>query len=489
MTKLTTPDLSADPGEPLASLEALLALRPAAAQAAEPPPQAPSPPAPERTPGGAVEILQASPARVPPFQDNPGAELLFIHAGTPESTLAQAWMRRVLDGAHLHSARFQSSVPEQVLLLVPHVMFIHFDVPVIELATRLVAQLRDAHPQLPVVAVGRMKHAQCTLAALRAGVRDFLDLDGPNQAAQATVQQLLQRSPEPSLGDGAAAPLTAILAARAGLGTSLLAAHLAWHLQLRLQDALEPEPAGTAADGEPLDALLIDLGSPHGDSGLYLDTPGDFSFVDAARNLRRFDRRLASSGLARHVDGLRLLALPRQQPLPHDLAHASTDLLMLRLRQYFRHVVADLGAVAQTDLATRVALRANRIWVVCDQSIASVVSTVELLRQLIAQKADRSRMQLIVNRYDHRLSLDAEQISRQLQLPLLAVIPERRATLAQSVNQGRLLPARQRSEPYVQAIGCLVEALLASHRVRPASTAPAGGLGRIVQRLRTLATP
>src|SRR5256885_8762690 len=52
----------------------------------------------------------AAPRPTPqPLDDDLQVELLFIHAGTPESSLAQAWLQHMLDGARLHVARFQRS--------------------------------------------------------------------------------------------------------------------------------------------------------------------------------------------------------------------------------------------------------------------------------------------------------------------------------------------------------------------------------------------
>ena len=140
------------------------------------------------------------------------------------------------------------------------------------------------------------------LAALRAGVQDFLDVDGPVQAAHQTVIDLIKRVP-PSASGMPNAPLTAIMSARAGLGSSLMASHLAWYLQKRLHGTTAvPGKDATPREisNETLDGLLIDLGFPSGDCGLYLGTLGDFDFIEAVNNLRRFDRRLASTGLARH---------------------------------------------------------------------------------------------------------------------------------------------------------------------------------------------
>lgn len=434
----------------------------------------------QNKPARALEVLQAQAVRTTSCADLEG-ELLLVHAGTEEGTVASHWMRQVLDGASLHSARFQDNLGEQVLLLQPQLVLIHFDLPVLELAARLVEQLRSNHPQLAIVAVGRMRNPQSTLAALRAGVKEFLDLDDNSQSVQNTVRGLMARTPTAVADTGKSAPLTALVAARAGTGCSLLASHLALYLQQRLQ---AHNGAASAPAQEPieaaLDTLLIDLGHPASDCAMYLNCFGEFDFLAAVHNLRRFDRKLAASALAKQAQGLRLLALPKQHS-KHEPAPADTDLIVLRLRQYFRHVIADLGAVQPSDLGLRVAVRASQIWVVCEQTVASVVSTTQLLEQLVSHKVDQKRLQLIVNRYDARLELEPEQIAKQLQVPLLAQVPERRIPLTQAINQGALLPTTLHREPYVQELNRLSEHLVKLHQLQPALKAQSG-LSRLFNR-------
>lgn len=473
-----TPEVASEPsGLPdlttPTTLEALLAMRPATTGRLE---KVAGPVLVADTPAVAPIAVEVTAENLPALDIN--ASLLFIHAGTTEGVLARTWVQRMCNNTQVRLVQFHENAVEQVQRHQPQAVLIHFDPSSIDAATQLVAQLQIASPHLPRVAIGHIKHPQCVLAALRSGVQDFLDVDGPMQTAQKTVRELIERVPS-TQPENASAPLTAILSARAGLGSSLLASHLAWYLQEGLS------AAGQTAGEEALDGLLIDLGSPNGDCSLYLNTSSEFTFLDAVNNLRRFDRRLASSGLARHSSGLRTLILPRQSGLLREVSYADVDALIQRLRQYFRHVIADLGAVTTTHLAMRVALRASQIWVVCDQSIASVVSTSELLKNLDELQIERTRLHLIVSRHDEDLALSSAQIAEQLQLPLLATIPDRRTPLTQAVNQGQLLPSLQRREPYVQAINKLSHMLLRQYHseLAPGPTASPRGFARFLPRL------
>ncbi|MCT9813075.1 pilus assembly protein CpaE [Acidovorax sp. Be4] len=417
--------------------------------------------------------------------------LLLVHSGLSEGALVQTWMQHVLKGSPAHIARFQDNVLELAQYHQPHAFLIQFDPHCLDAAVALATQLQALYPQIPRLAIGRIKYAQCMLAALRTGVQDFLDIDASIDAAQQALRHLINGTPAAGIR-APRAPQTAIVSARSGLGCSLLAAHLSWHLQARLtRPAPIQPPHGIAAapaatnpvDPESLTNLLIELSNPGGDCAIYLNTPGEFSFTDAVSQQRRLDLRMAQSALARHDSGLRLLTLTRQTRAPSS---TEVEALLKRLSQYFKHIVLDLGANTAPELLKDVLPSASEVWVVCDQSVASVVWTAELLQQLDALQIDRERMRLIVSRHDSSLELSAQQVARQLQLPLLAHIPERRRQLSQVVNQGMLLAPQQKREPYVQAIEQLVAGLLAEHHPDKvlSPTAPASTLSRLLQRMR-----
>lgn len=411
--------------------------------------------------------------------------LLMVVVGNAASGVAiTGKLNRLAKQVRLSYQFFGNTLVEQVQLVQPYAVVIHFAPDTIESASGLAKQVQQTQPHLPIFALGSTHDSQTMLAALRAGVKDFLDVDATEIELQNMLAELLARNaPAPAQEPESKAPLVALLSARAGLGTSLLATHLA----LYVQQSLSKEPARPPKDGEdkstePLTSLLLDLGAPAGDGALYLDLASEFDFVDAVQSLRRFDKKLASAGLTQHESGLRVLSLSRLTSRLSDVSYGDVELLVQRLRQYFEFIVADLGAIGHTNLSMRVAKRASKVWVLCDQSLASVVSTAELLRHFEEQKIDRELVQLIVCRHDRNLELSAQHIAEQLKLPLLATVPERRVELLQAINQGQLLSAKQRREPYVQAVLKLTDQLLSEVNV-PTSHAPSA-VGWLLQKIK-----
>jgi len=454
------------PAKTLPSLEDLLAVRShhgTQAQATHPPSQS-----------------EAAPAK---------ADVLLALTSNASSSLLLAWGQRVLDGQQPQAAR-ANDVLAQVQALRPKAILIEFDPSALDAAAALAAELQASNPDGARIAIGRTQHPECMLAALRAGVNDFIDIDSPIATGQQILRSVLQRRQQvEARSQQPHAPQLAIISARAGLGCSVLASHLAWYLQQALATwYLQHSAAGTAQhtyDDQALACLLVEAGGSGGSGGdcaIYLNTPGDFSLSDAITQQHRLDRRMAQTALARHDSGLRLLPQPRQT---EAFAPGEARALIARLGQYFSHIVFDLGAHTPPLLQTDLLAQASDIWVVCDQNVVSVVWTMALLSQLEEWQIGRERLRLIVNRHDKRLALDAQQIASRLQLPLLATLPERRRELADAVNHGKLLTPAQKSEPYVQAIHGLVTLLLHEHHpaAHPHQT-PAGPLTQLLQRIR-----
>ncbi|WP_245964943.1 fimbrial protein [Trinickia dinghuensis] len=342
---------------------------------------------------------------------------------------------------------------QRIAALRPSLVFVDFSGQLIDSATRAVQAVRTLSPQVPVIAVGKLAEPEGAIAALRAGVRDFVDLEGGAQEAARITREALENVAQIPARHGR---LTVLLGARVGVGVSTLAAHLGVLAQKR------GLPAGRQA-------ALVDLGLPAGDGMLYLDTRSEFDFVEAVRNLRRFDETFIHTALAHHGSGLALTTLSPDLSALRTVSYASAVALLTRLRAFFDQQIVDLGGFSNHEFIAQVAQAADEVWLVCDPAIASVVSAVDLLRELATAQFDTGRIGIVVTKYDARLGLTAEQIAARLALPLVATLPSRRVPLAQAANQGKLLADVAERDPYVRAVDALAQ------RIAPSDTDGAAG--------------
>lgn len=313
-------------------------------------------------------------------------------------------------------------------------------------------------PALPVIGLGRAGEPASMLAALRAGVHDFVDMDASAEEAQAVVAAVLAR--RPAHRAHAHGQTVALLGARSGLGVSTLAASLSLVLQ-GIDDAEgKSSDAGALDDEAPQGVALLDLGLPVRDSLLYLDSESSFSFVDGVRNLRRLDRTLVHSALARHASGVSVLPLPAALTQMREVSHAESVSLIQRLDDFFSYRVVDLGGFAPLEFMAQVARAADHVWVVCDQSLGGVVSTAAMLRELATRGLPIERMKLVINQFDRQAGLSAQDIAQRLGLSLAHVVPARRAALLAAASRGHMLVSSARNDAYTQAVQALARSLV-----------------------------
>ncbi len=316
-------------------------------------------------------------------------------------------------------------------------------------STVLAEQLQQTQPDLNLMAVGATGTGQVegVVMALRAGLRDVLDLDSDNGAIEIALRRALSpctaAAPQPSHR----ARFVLLLGVRAGVGTSTLAAHLAVLAQQQRSHA------GDDATGT--DGLLMELAQPAGDLALYLNLDSRFHYEDALRNASRIDATLARTAMARHTSGLVLLdrasgsdAVPPSDP----------GALLQRLRGVFTSVLCDAGGCPLRQLPPLLLEQADEIWLVADTAIATLVSLDHALKHLSGQRERESRLQLVVNRHDEHSGLSPEQIARRFELPLLATLPERPRVRA-AASHGHLLLQDAPRDPYLRALAPLVARL------------------------------
>ncbi|MNS51518.1 hypothetical protein D3C72_841980 [compost metagenome] len=89
------------------------------------------------------------------------------------------------------------------------------------------------------------------------------------------------------------------------------------------------------------------------------------------------------------------------------------------------------------------------------------MSLAGLLQELEQLHVDRRSLGLIVNRYDERYGMTAQQIADRFQLELVGTLPDRTLALMVCTNQGHLLHEEAERDVYVRAVHTLAEKLSA----------------------------
>jgi len=298
-----------------------------------------------------------------------------------------------------------------------------------------IGAVAESAPGRPVVlAMDETDPAQI-LAAVRAGANDIIR----REAEGAEVAEVLSRL------------LNTTLAEQAGTGRLTLvigpdqeaAALVASDLAIAIARARAP-------------GLLIDCTLPTSAAEAYLDLKVSYGLASAVADIERLDANLLSNALVRHApSGLQLLTFDGGtggEPVgisPNDIAG-----LVRLLRACSGDIVLHGGSLRHSGLLRELATMADRIDLVCAQTIRELEAARRLIEKIAPDPLTLDRIRLLM--WDHQpgVLLDGRRMTRTLGLSPAHYlgIPVDPTRIRNALNSGRPLAMEEDGGPYMAAI-------------------------------------
>lgn len=309
--------------------------------------------------------------------------------------------------------------------------------------TMLIEGLIAAKPFLPVIAVSDVIDQNLLLTTMRLGARDFIKIGTRASEVVAVVKRLIPRDAGmQSAQSDQGGRITAVISARPGSDSPMLALHLALAIQ-------ETEPT-----------LLLDLGVPHGDAMLYLGLTASYSFIDAVRSLRRIDSTLIQTGFGKHKSGLTVLSMPEEPWTGAQFTSADVYVLLRTLKRHFPHIVVNLGGMARSEFLMLLLGNVDRIIILLEQSVPSCRQNMQLIRHLREEKVALDKAGVVVDRYLPKMPPDAESIAQSFNLPLLATLASSGMARLATMNSGESMFELSPNDPYTQSVRQLARQIM-----------------------------
>lgn len=296
------------------------------------------------------------------------------------------------------------------------------------------------HPSTAVIGTSPTKDADTVLAAMRAGISEFLvsPLDRLELEGALTRVLNLGTAGQPS------GQLFTVYSAKGGLGTSTLALSLAWalaHLPSRPSVALADFSTTGAGVRVMLDLKpLYDLGS-------------------VAARADRLDREFLRSVMVTHESGVHVLAaadaLDAGDPMSVDTAARLLELL----RQEHTYVVVDTDhhfgdqTIAALDAADRVLL-------LTQLDVSALRSTQRTLGVFARLGYPETKVNVVVNRQSDRDAVPASDAERVIGRRIDYRLPNDYAHCADAITYGRFLQEQApATAPVVTAVARMAATL------------------------------
>jgi len=296
----------------------------------------------------------------------------------------------------------------------PDVILVDIAADATTAALRAIEMLHQELPDSAVFAIGSLAQPQLIVSAMRAGAREYIERPTTTTDLLEAFVRLSSTRRKPGRESSRGKVFT-IVNAKGGSGATTVAVNLAL--------ALQSVHHSTA---------LVDL-APLGHCALHLNLKPSFTVSDAVTNLHRLDSSLLDSFMARHDNGMQVLA---GSTIPTAVEPSTSDFARLfdMMAGLFRYIVVD--ASSRLDSATRLASSlSEKVLLVAHADVASLWSAGRVA-QYLGESGSRDRFALVLNRYRKVTGFNETETEAAIGAPVLWRIPNQYFAVSAAIDRG-----------------------------------------------------
>ncbi len=312
-----------------------------------------------------------------------------------------------------------------------------------ETALKSLERLKQAAPDLYVIASHYHADGETVIQALRSGANDFI-LQPIKRVDFREAIARFERAPKRAVAsESKLGKVYTFLGSKGGLGTTTLAVNFASVLAQRKQSV-----------------VLIDLDWTANDAALQLGAAPQYTLAEVAENLSRMDQALFESYVTRDPLGFFLIG-PADQPEQRGYFTEATfrDFAAFLIEKY-DSVVIDAGRNLNDEVVQGACQSSTMVFLTVSQEFAAIRNAQRYIAALARMGFTQEQIRIVVSRYQKKAApglVNLEQIRLTLNQPVFYGIPESAAFPA-SINKARPLVADRQAAPDVdKAIRAFVD--------------------------------
>ncbi len=285
-----------------------------------------------------------------------------------------------------------------------------------EKALGILSELTQASPNTVAVALLTNNNSDLILRALRQGAAEFL-LQPLTADQLRPVMERISSSGSGALGSGT---ILSVIPVKGACGASTLASSLVF--QAKRTGAKK--------------ILLADMDPTAGTLSFLLKVKSNYSFLDALSRSGTLDADLWRGMVVQHKGVDVLLSPESAMDAVHDLPDP-TDVVNF-CRQAYDYVLLDLSNPF-TRWSITILSQSDEILLVTTNELPALRSTQRALQHLAANGVDKSKIRLVVNRYNPDVGLNQEAIETALRNKVFRVIPSDFESVQRALMEGKAI--------------------------------------------------
>jgi len=293
-------------------------------------------------------------------------------------------------------------------------------------------RLKQAAPDLYVIASHFHADGETVIQAMRSGANDFI-LQPIKRTEFREAMNRFERAPKRAVAsESKLGKVYTFLGAKGGLGTTSLAVNFASVLAQRKQSV-----------------VLIDLDWTANDAAMQVGAAPQYTLAEVAENLNRMDQALFESFVTRDPLGFFLIG-PADAPEQRGyFTEAMFREFTSFLIEKYDSVVIDAGRNLNDEVVLGACQTSSMMFLVLNQEFASIRNAQRYIATLNRMGFTQDQIRILVNRYQKKPNPDLaslEQIRQTLNQPVFFGIPDSPAFSA-SINLARPLVEDRKSAP------------------------------------------
>lgn len=290
-------------------------------------------------------------------------------------------------------------------------------------AIKAIERVKQAAPDLFVIASNFHADAETVIACMRAGASEFL-VQPIKRSEFRDAMQRVEHAPRHTAGSGSSklGKIYTFVGTKGGVGATTMAVNFAAVLAQR-----------------KVSTVLIDLDWTGNDVAMQLGASPQNTLLEVAENMERMDQPLFEGLVTRDPLGFFLVGPPDTLE-----QHASLSDSMFRdfaafLVEKYEAVVIDGGRAISSESVLAAAQVSAAVFLVMDQEFPSIRNGQRYISFLMRMGFNQDQIRILVNRYTKKVTANIaglEQIQQTLNQPVFYGIPGSPAVLA-SINKSR----------------------------------------------------
>ncbi len=290
----------------------------------------------------------------------------------------------------------------------------------VEQGLRAMQDLRSADGEAQVVALALEKDPDLILQAMRSGACEFVVLDRPGELARVVGDLVRRLAPDEPAGQ-----IVSLFPAKGGMGGTAMATNLAAML-------LGGEGEGARR------VVIVDLDLQLGDVLVFLDMQSRYTIADVLHHMKRLDRELLFSSVARHGSGVDVLAQSDHLEEADKVQPAKIGALLKFLARNYDYVVVD-GLRGFDEMALAALDASNKVLLVLTQDVPSIKNAQRCLDVFRRLSYEPDKVSVVLNRYQKSEKIDLGAIEDNLGVAVSCVVANDYPSVIKAINRGILL--------------------------------------------------